>query len=158
MSAIIEVGEERVWMSSGTAEDLRRALAAWYGSLEPQPPERDRVVDYLENWRPSDLCDRLPPFDDPGVHAALAPGWLLLAHDVAIEQPRWVTGPYWQRMDRPLRILWVANVVRIARAWSGVDPSQHIAADWSDEDKRVLAAELTDPDGRRLERRSRASR
>jgi hypothetical protein len=143
MSAIYVVGSDRIPMSTGSGEDVRLALAAW---LREQPegstPRALEVIDALELRWPSSLFDHHAPYDAADVRAMLAPGWVALVADLAIGPARFFPELDFAHFDRPLQRWWVANLIRIARAWSGSDPTQSVCGAWSAEDRDALAVEL----------------
>lgn len=145
MSASVTVGEETVWLSTGSAEALRHALVRYLHERgEDQTPLGARVVAALEAMWPADLSDDVEPYDEPAVRALLAPAWLALARDVASPQPRLVREVDWGRLDREIRILWIAHLLRISRAWAGIDLIDELTSGWPPAERTrldVLVAE-----------------
>lgn len=146
MSASIVVAGENVWMSTGAAEVVRLGLAAWLRAEHAPSAERDRIIEALELRWPADLFDTLAPYDEPAVRAWLGPGWLALARDVARERPMWIGDVDWAGLDRPMRIWWISVLLRIARAWTGIDLATELTDGWSDEDTLRLALFVAESD------------
>lgn len=145
MGAIVTVGEERVLMSTGAAEALRRGLVTYLRERgEDREPLGARVVAALELMWPADLADDGEPYDDPATRDLLAPAWEALARDAATPEPRLLSEVSWDRLDRATRIWWIAILVRIARAWSGVDLSREHASDWPAGERATLDSLLAE--------------
>ena len=139
MSASVSVGDECVWLSTGSAEALRGALVRYLRERgEHEAALGARVIVALELMWPADLAADLEPYDDPEVRALLSPAWLALARDVASPHPRLVHEVEWDRLDRPIRIMWVASLLRISRAWAGIDLTDELTSEWSTADRTRL--------------------
>ncbi|UJR85903.1 hypothetical protein [Sandaracinus amylolyticus] len=145
MGAIISVADDAVWMSTGSAEAIRLGLASYLreGGCD-RDPLGATVIEALEQLWPADLSDDVDAYCEPEVRALLGPAWLALARDVAAPSPRLVREVSWDLLSRAWRIQWIANLVRIARAWTGVDLTDELAAEWPATERALLATMLAE--------------
>ncbi|AKF10693.1 hypothetical protein [Sandaracinus amylolyticus] len=145
MGAIISVAGDSVWMSTGSAEAVRLGLVACLRERgDDRTPLGARVVEALEQMWPADLSDDVAPYCEPEVRALLAPAWLAVTRDVASPSPRLVLEVSWDVLSRAWRIRWVANLLRISRAWTGVDLTTELAAEWPAEERALLDTSLAE--------------
>lgn len=145
MGAIVSVAGDSVWMSTGSAEALRGALATYLREQgDDRTPLGERAIEALELMWPADLSDEIAPWNEAPVRDLLAPAWLAVTRDVASPHPRLVREVSWDLLERPTRIHWVANLIRISRAWSGSDLTEELASGWPPGERAQLDVSLAE--------------